>query len=506
MTSGRFRYQWAAWGDLNAFFGLLLDNLTNLVLLWGILAGVGFPSDIYFRYMVPGTALGVLFGDVAYSWMAWRLAHRTKNPNVTAMPLGLDTPSTIGVGVAVLIPCFLAAQAKGLSPHEAGMVTWKVGMATLLFMGVIKAFTAFLGDTIQKWIPQSGLLGSLAGVGITLLGFLPLSHMYDIPIVGIVALGLVLYSLVAEIRLPFGFPGAFAAVLAGTALYYGLGLAGLLGRPVLLPEFAINVSMPLPTMLGFDEFQAALAYLPFAIPFGLLTIVGGINVTESARCAGDNYKTRDILLVEAASTFLAGLFGGVVQTTPYIGHPAYKAMGARAAYTLACGLVVGIGAFLGLVSPVVAAIPAAAVAPTLLFVGIAIGVQAFDVCPKKHYPAVVLALIPVIAELVRIACVSILFDPGVKGMVAGSDGIRLFQTASILGHGFILTSMFWAAAVSKLVDGKVIQAAAYLGVMGIFTLFGFTHSVLPGGDIYLPWNLENPTPVFTSRWPIGPWA
>ena len=41
-----------------------------------------------------------------------------------------------------------------------------------------------------------------------------------------------------------------------------------------------------------------------AVPFAILTVVGGINVTESARLAGDNYKTRSILLTEAVATLL----------------------------------------------------------------------------------------------------------------------------------------------------------------------------------------------------------
>ena len=49
-------------------------------------------------------------------------------------------------------------------------------------------------------------------------------------------------------------------------------------------------------------------------------------------------------LTEALATIVAGLCGGVVQNTPYIGHPAYKAMGARAGYTLVTGLVIGVGA------------------------------------------------------------------------------------------------------------------------------------------------------------------
>jgi AGZA family xanthine/uracil permease-like MFS transporter len=65
------------------------------------------------------------------------------------------------------------------------------------------------------------------------------------------------------------------------------------------------------------------------LPFGLLMVVGGINVSESARAASDDYRTRDILLVEAFATLVAGVCGGVAQTTPYIGQPAYKHMGAR---------------------------------------------------------------------------------------------------------------------------------------------------------------------------------
>jgi len=475
----------------------MLDNLTNLVLLWGLLASAGFPSDIYFSRMVPGTALGVLIGDLIYSWMAFRLARRTGNPTVTAMPLGLDTPSTIGVAVAVLIPCYQAGLAQGLTQHDSAVITWHVGMATLVFMGVVKTLASFAGSWVQRIVPQAGLLGSLAGVGITLLGFLPFRHMYDLPIVGMLALGLLLYSIVAKLRLPGRLPGAFAAVAVATAVYYGLGSTGMLGREMHLPAGELHLAFPWPTLSWFDQAGEALKYLPFAIPFGLLTIVGGINVTESARCAGDDFSTRDILLTEAAATVLAGFCGGVVQSTPYIGHPAYKAMGGRAAYTLACGLFVGIGGVLGYVSWIVDAIPAAAVAPLLLFVGMEITGQAYEVCPKRHYPAIFLALLPVVGELVRIAVATVMFDPGMIGSsLRGDDARSLVTVATVLGHGFIITSMLWAAALAKLIDRDVKSAAAWLAAMAVLTLFGFIHSIAPAGDIYLPWMLDDPSPVY----------
>src|SRR5215831_16347799 len=91
------RYQWFTAGDINGFFGLMIDNMTVLSFLAGLLiAGFQFPADIVYKRMFPGTAFGVLLGDVIYTVMAFRLARRTNNPNVTAMPLGLDTFSLNG--------------------------------------------------------------------------------------------------------------------------------------------------------------------------------------------------------------------------------------------------------------------------------------------------------------------------------------------------------------------------------------------------------------------------
>jgi AGZA family xanthine/uracil permease-like MFS transporter len=332
---------------------------------------------------------------------------------------------------------------------------------------------------------------------VALLGFLPFKHCYHMPVVGMMALGLMVYTLVAKIELPGKIPGAFAAVLAGTALYYVAGPFGWLGTGFVTPSGGLSLAFPFPTLSWTEQAGEALRYLPFAVPFGLLTIVGGINVTESARCAGDDFKTRDILLTEAFATLVAGTCGGVVQSTPYIGHPAYKSMGGRAAYTLATALFVGFGGMLGYVSWIVAAIPAAAVAPLLMFVGLEITGQAYEVCPKKHYPAIFLALLPVIGELLRIGLVTVMFDPGMSGgMLKGEDARSLFDVSVILGHGFIITSMLWAAAAARMIDGAVVAAAAWFGIMALLTLFGFIHSVVPTGDIYLPWLLEDASPVY----------
>src|SRR3989449_8291339 len=219
--SGRSGYEWFVLGDVNGFFGLAFDNFTVLSFLAGILIlGFQFPADVVYTRMFPGTAFGVFVGDAIYTWMAFRLAKRTGNARVTAMPLGLDTPSTIGLALTVLGPAFVALKAQGMAPRDAAMMTWYIGMATMVFMGTLKLVRSFAGPWIQRVVPQAGLLGSLAGIGLALLGYLPMVEIFGLPLIGMVSLGIILYALVARIRLPKDFPGVFAAVLIGCGLYY----------------------------------------------------------------------------------------------------------------------------------------------------------------------------------------------------------------------------------------------------------------------------------------------
>src|SRR5450755_3872545 len=173
-SSGRASYFWLVPGDVNGFLGLVVDNLSVLGLLAAVLIGVyAVPADIVFGKMFPGTALGVLVGDLVYTWLAVRLARRTGRGEVTAMPFGLDTPSTIGMALLVLGPAFAKFRAAGLSPIEAGLETWYLGMAATAIMGALKLALAFAGRRVQRVIPQAGLLGSLAGIALMLIGFLP---------------------------------------------------------------------------------------------------------------------------------------------------------------------------------------------------------------------------------------------------------------------------------------------------------------------------------------------
>ncbi|MFZ5628234.1 MAG: hypothetical protein ACOY5B_03830 [Spirochaetota bacterium] len=513
-TSHSFRYKWFAIGDLNAFFALMFDNVANLALFGLLLTGIfKIPADIVYTKMFPGTAIGVLIGDAIYTWMAFRLARRTQNPNVTAMPLGLDSPSTVGIALMVIGPAFLAALRNTPNPtpqqlHDAGIVAWQVGMATLFLIGIVKLVFSFFGDWVARMVPEAGLLGSLAGVGITFLALVPLEHMFGLPIVGMIAFGIILYALVAKIKLPYHLPSVFLSVIIGAAIYYGLLATGAI--PPHKVDFTMRLTPPVPTLGFLEGLRTALDYLPIAIPFGLLTVIGGINVTASARLAGDSYKTRSILLTEAVATLGAALCGGVAQSTPYIGHPAYKAMGGRAGYTLATGLFVGLGGVLGFLGFMAELLPAAALAPIFIFVGLDIVEQSYHSTPKRHATAVTMAILPAIPALAQMKLGPMIGDIErfYATLKASSADLAASMHSSFVyfghtyqegwmainaaGNGFILTAMIWGSFTAMLIDRRYKESCIFLLIGAFLTFFGLMHSVQIGGGMYLPWQIAMP--------------
>jgi len=337
------------------------------------------------------------------------------------------------------------------------------------------------------------LLGSLAGIALALIAFLPLwSHIAAVPVVGLLSLTVILVTLVAQRALPGRVPGALAAVVLGVLVYWiGDQLTDVFGWSLVPPRAdEAGVSWQAPNFLPGCSWclvwwqrvgLAALGSLPIMLPFALATIVGGIDCTESAAAAGDEYDTRSILLTEGLASVAAGLCGGVIQNTPYIGQPAYKAMGGRAAYTLATALFVGVAGMLGWFTHLFEWLPPAATFPILIFIGLEIGAQSFRATPSVHFPAVALAILPALAYLALIP-----MDQALAGQAPAAHAVAAVQTLRCLAAGFIVTSLLWASALAAILDGRLMRSAAYLVVAGVCALFGIIHSPLVPSVIALP--------------------
>lgn len=496
------RYQWVAPGDLNAYFAFLLDCVVNLFVLKIILEGFGFPVEFIYAKIIPGGAMAIVVGNVIYTWLSFRTAKRTGSPQITAIPLGLDITTIIGYAVGVLGPVFLVVKGQTGDVELAARTAWYVGMAGTMWIAAVKLICSFFGGAIRRFIPPAALIGSIMGIAIVWLGANSMIGIFEVPTVGLISFTIMAFALIAGHVLPGRIPGAVVGLVLGTAVYYLLGGAGILemlGQSFASPVIeSAGVQMPEITFGGFNEiFGRAITYLPLTIPFGVLVAASSINITEALQLAGDEYRTEDVIRGDALGTFIGALFGSVIQTTPYFGHLTYKRMGARAAYSMAVTVTVFLGGVTGAIALLSNLIPGAVAKPILVVVAFDIIRLGFESLPARHAPAIAMASIPPIFNFAQAKVDDLLMkvQDGLSSLEASVNTVlpafwfEQYYLMLALSRGYIVTSLLWAASMAFIIDRRLREAAAMLLLAGVFTLFGFIHSLAPQGAIYLPWDL-----------------
>ena len=161
------------------------------------------------------------------------------------------------------------------------------------------------------------------------------------------------------------------------------------------------------------------------------------------------------------------MLGSPFPPAVYIGHPGWKAVGGRIGYSLATGVAIALVCFLGLTALLLALIPLVAILPILLYIGLVIGAQAFQATPTKHAPAVVLALIPNIAEWAKTQIDGALAAAGTSAAQVGLAKLAgtgvLYHGLESLGGGSVLAGMVLGAIAVFIIDSQLRHAAA-LGV------------------------------------------
>ena len=138
--------------------------------------------------------------------------------------------------------------------------------------------------------------------------------------------------------------------------------------------------------------------LASAIPLGIYNFAEGMTNVESAAAAGDHYRVRQVLAADGLGAIVGSFLGSPFPPAVYIGHPGWKAVGGRIGYSLVTGIVVAIVCVTGLVGTFLAIFPMQALGPVLLYIGLVIGSQANTASAKRYAPAIVLALLPSLAQ------------------------------------------------------------------------------------------------------------
>jgi len=458
-------------GDIDGFIGLFIDNLVNLLIITGLCIALGMPPSLVYGKIIPGTALSVLAGNIFYSWQARRLARREGRSDVTALPYGINTVSLFAFYSFIIVPVYLQTK----DPY----IAWKVGVACCFISGLCEGLGAFVGARIRSITPRAALLSTLAGIALV---FIALNHtipLWNKPLIAFVPLAFILVEYFSLVRLPFRIPAGLYALALGSAIAWSTGAmdGGTLARSV------GNISLYMPSMALLEVAGGLKDIVPFlgiAVPMGLMSFFGTLQNIESAAAAGDEYPATPALAMNGAGTIIGSLFGSPFPTTVYIGHPGWKAMGARAGYSVINGSVVTLISLTGFLSVIAGAVPLEAGYPILLWIGIVITAQAFQATPKLHAPAVALGLLPATAAW----GVSLLrqYINSAGGMAAGAVdaliGKALPQMKGLVtfSEGPLLSAMFLTAVGVCLLEKKLLTAFYWTLPLIVCSYFGFIHS------------------------------
>ena len=100
-------YSWFVRKDLDGFFGLMVDNLIQLILIVGLCRElIHLPDSYIFGRILPGAAISILAGNFYYSWQARRLALESGKEDVTALPYGINTVSLFAYVFFIMMPVY----------------------------------------------------------------------------------------------------------------------------------------------------------------------------------------------------------------------------------------------------------------------------------------------------------------------------------------------------------------------------------------------------------------
>lgn len=462
---------WFVKGDTNGFFGLFSNVLTNFLAAIGLLAAINMPGDILYGKIVPGTAVAIGLGGIIFAVQARRKSLETGKEDMTAMPYGLSVPHYFIVAFGVILPVYAAT--------NDWVIAWSTGIAWNLVQGIIMTLGAFVGPFIQKHIPRSALLGSLAGIALTFIAMNPMGEIFSTPYIGLLTLVIVLGGWIAHKKLPGNIPAGLLAIIIGMVLAWATGYMELSA----VQEAASGFSIAFPS-IAIGNLIEGFAYLsPFlaaAIPLAIYDFLESLDNIESAEVEGDKYPTTLSLLVPGLLSILGSFLGSPYPTIIYIGHPGWKKAGARVGYSLATGIGIILIAFIGLMPLVMSIIPLVALLPILVYIAMTIGTQAFTTADPKHVPAMILGLMPFIASYVILQVNNTLTAAGLSAGEVGFDVLRdngvYYEGWSTLGASDILVSMMLITIVIFLIEKKFKVAAMYSLITAALAFFGFIHA------------------------------
>src|SRR5690625_587946 len=446
--------------DIDGFFALFQNNLANFVVIAISLIGMGYPAELVYGRIIPGAAISVVFGNFYYAHMAKKLAVKENRSDVTALSYGISTP--------VMFVYLSGIMAPALSLTGNPDLAWKIGLSATFLAGVVEVLGSFIGNFIRTHLPRAAMMGALAGVAFSVIGGQMFFHTFESPMVGMVSIILILIGFVGKKAMPFKIPTSLFAIIIGTAMAYALGESSVSN---LIAGFSsAGFYPPLPTLGLFEGFGQLLgplvSLLAVIIPISVYNFVETLNNVEAMASAGDDYNVSEAQLVDGIGTLVGALFGGTFPTTVYMSSISAKMTNSRRGYSVINGIVFFFSSTFGIIAVLAEIIPLPAIAPILVFVGMSMIVQTFSSVPKTHFPAVILAMFPYLANYLQS-----------KFATAAPEALDAVSPAVVsLGQGAMFTAILWGAMLVFIIDNKFDKAAVMALTAAFLSGIGLMHA------------------------------
>ncbi|GBG32605.1 Hypothetical Protein FCC1311_088302 [Hondaea fermentalgiana] len=485
-------------GDWNGFSQLFFDNVGTMLGLIGSLELVltGFYDstlmtyasapelepffdtvrEIIYKRIIPGFGFSCFCGGLFYALQCIRVS-TLRGEQATAMPYGINTPGSFAVLFSVISGTVIqyssgcsALVTTGTSEEltqfaacweNAADQGWRAGIVTNFVVGLISVALSAFARWLLKVTPPPALLTSLSGIAIAYLGLTQLANTYAEPITGFLPLFLIFFLYFGDVDVPYV---PKAVIVVGVGIIIGWA------DSVLTPD-DVKTAVDSVEWYGMETGFRALGdwtsvkdYIGTVFPVAIAAAAGTLMNVYSAKLAGDTYNVEVTMISDGIGTIIAAFFGCPFSTSVYIGHPAYKLMGAGSFYSSFTGFVLLLLSVSGLFALIDAIVPLQAVAPIIFFVGMMICAEAVSSAAPRQVPAIFFGLFFSISDWTT------------------QNGFAYGTTTQFFGYvgmakGTLLNALISTSLAIFIIDRNYIPAFIWCIIAAFLSAFGIIHQV-----------------------------
>ncbi|KAF0696772.1 Aste57867_12493 [Aphanomyces stellatus] len=484
--SAAISFKWVTSGDVDAFSGMLVQSLLQLMIISTLL-----PTHcaVAATAVLPAAAATTVLGNLFFLFQGVSLGQKERRHDVTGIPHGINTVLVFAYTLSIMQPEYqLTGSAE--KAHE-------VGIFAAIATGALQMLLLPLMPLLQASVPKAALLSSVSGIALTFLSMGFAFEIWENPLIALGPLLLFLVSYGAGVKLPMHVPTGLGALLLGTTLALVLYYTG-------TPTNFVPFSTPYVFELQFLSVDPSLVfraltsgagfkYLSIIIPMVLVNVMSAIANLETAAAVGDKYDPMLCVLGDSIVTILGACLGNPFPTGIYIGQPIYKAMGARVGYLGLNAVAVLLLSALNAVPWIIGTIPIASGVGFLLWIGMVITSSSFErrAHDSNHGVAVVLGMVPALAawafQLLQTGLAAV--HPS-SNMTATLDLLAAAgmhpQGMVALSQGYLLTAIVLASTMVHILERDFIYAAAWMVLAAILSGTGVIHAFVIEGDAIQP--------------------